>query len=65
MTPESCTQSRELLLDIADEFLEAANIELEDEDTKRALLALRRRAALKLVPVPKMGYEHLLFNPGP
>lgn len=56
---ESLEESRKLFIDLSDEFLEAANGTEVNLEVYNQVESIRRRAALKLVPVPKMGFEHL------
>ena len=61
--PQYLTASRELLLELGAEFVDAA-IETEISLAKaREVDSLRRRAALRLVPVAKLGFEHLALAP--
>jgi len=61
--PQFLQSSRELLLELGAEFVDAA-IETEISLAKaREVDSLRRRAALRLVPVAKLGFEHL--HPAP
>lgn len=54
-------ESRELLISLSEEFLEACNEQSISLEVKDELETIRRRAALRLVPTPKMGFEHLYF----
>ncbi len=61
---ECAEASRSLLLDLAVEFIDAAEDNDMGQERARELLALRRRAAMRLLPKPKMGYENWWLNSG-
>jgi hypothetical protein len=58
----SAQASRAILEELAVEFWDAASDVTESIEKQRELASVRRRAALRLVPKPKMGYEHLYWQ---
>ncbi len=60
--PWSAQTSRGILEELAVEFWDAASDVTESIEKQRELATIRRRAALRLGPKPKMGYEHLYWQ---
>jgi hypothetical protein len=58
----SAQESRAVLEELAVEFWDAASDVTENIERQRELAKLRGRAALRLVPTPKMGYEHIYWQ---
>jgi len=58
----SAEASRTILEELAVEFWDAASDVTESLEKQRELAVIRRRAALRLVPPSKMGYEHIYWQ---
>lgn len=52
------------MLDVAFQLLEDVKAQRQSERAAQDLEAARRRAAIRLVPRPTLGLEHLFFKHG-